>query len=114
MGRCRLAASPSERQTIKAHSDLRPRRSKRLAGQSIDGPFVHRDRTQGAVEVDRWPVPIENSPFQPRVSPLDRKAGEARLEPGTTKNQAGRVFPFTDTLRALGDHLLASGTTKTA
>jgi hypothetical protein len=32
---------------------------------------------------------------------VDRKAGEARLEPGTIKNQAGRVFPFTDALRTL-------------
>ena len=36
---------------------------------------------------------------------VDRKAGEVRLEPDTTKNRAGRVFPFTDALRTLLDAL---------
>ncbi len=48
-----------------------------------------------------WRVQSEILPLEWRH--VDRKAGEARLEPGTTKNQAGRVFPFTDTLRALID-----------
>jgi integrase len=32
---------------------------------------------------------------------VDMKAGEVRLEPGTTKNKEGRTFPFTADLRAL-------------
>ena len=32
---------------------------------------------------------------------VDLKAGEVRLEPGTTKNKDGRTFPFTSELRAL-------------
>jgi integrase len=50
-----------------------------------------------------WRVQSEILPLEWRH--VDRKAGEARLEPGTTKNQAGRVFPFTDTLRLLVDNL---------
>lgn len=49
--------------------------------------------------VTGWRVQSEILPLEWRH--VDRTAGEARLEPGTTKNQAGRVFPFTDTLRAL-------------
>ena len=30
-----------------------------------------------------------------------------RLDPGTTKNQAGRVFPFTETLHTMMDELWA-------
>ena len=30
---------------------------------------------------------------------VDLKAGEVRLDPGTTKNDAARVFPFTSALR---------------
>jgi integrase len=32
---------------------------------------------------------------------VDFKAGEVRLEPGTTKNKEGRTFPFTTELRTL-------------
>jgi integrase len=32
---------------------------------------------------------------------VDMKAGEVRLDPGTTKNREGRVFPFTAELREL-------------
>jgi integrase len=32
---------------------------------------------------------------------VDLKAGEVRLEPGTTKNKEGRTFPFTTELRTL-------------
>lgn len=46
-----------------------------------------------------WRVQSEILPLEWRH--IDRKAAEARLEPGTTKNQAGRVFPFTDVLQAL-------------
>jgi integrase len=51
--------------------------------------------------VTGWRIQSEVLPLEWRH--VDRKAGEARLEPGTTKNQAGRVFPFTDALRALMD-----------
>jgi integrase len=34
---------------------------------------------------------------------VDLKAGEVRLEPGTTKNKEGRTFPFTIDLKALID-----------
>lgn len=46
-----------------------------------------------------WRIQSEILPLEWRH--VDQKAEEIRLEPGTTKNQAGRVFPFTDTLRAL-------------
>jgi integrase len=55
--------------------------------------------------VTGWRVQSEVLPLEWRH--VDRKAGEVRLEPGTTKNQAGRVFPFTDTLRALLGELWA-------
>lgn len=48
-----------------------------------------------------WRIQSEILPLEWRQ--VDRKAEEARLEPGTTKNQAGRVFPFTDALRVLMD-----------
>jgi len=51
--------------------------------------------------VTGWRIQSEILPLEWRH--IDRKAGEARLEPGTTKNQAGRVFPFTDRLRELID-----------
>ena len=34
---------------------------------------------------------------------MDLKAGEVRLDPGTTKNDDGRVFPFTMELRRVLD-----------
>ena len=43
--------------------------------------------------VTGWRIQSEILPLEWRH--IDRKVGEARLEPGTTKNQAGRVFPFT-------------------
>jgi integrase len=46
-----------------------------------------------------WRVQSEILPLEWRH--VDQKAEEIRLEPGTTKNQAGRVFPFTDGLRSL-------------
>jgi integrase len=49
--------------------------------------------------VTGWRVQSEILPIEWRH--VDRGAGEVRLEPGTTKNQDGRVFPFTDDLRAL-------------
>src|SRR5262245_52062457 len=55
--------------------------------------------------VTGWRIPSEVLTLEWRQ--VDRVAGEVRLEPGTTKNQAGRVFPFTDTLRTLVDALWA-------
>jgi integrase len=49
--------------------------------------------------VSGWRVQSEVLPLEWRH--VDRQKEEVRLDPGTTKNQAGRVFPFTDTLREL-------------
>jgi integrase len=46
-----------------------------------------------------WRVPSEVLPLQWRQ--VDFTAGEIRLEPETTKNRDGRVFPMTDDLRSL-------------
>jgi integrase len=46
-----------------------------------------------------WRVQSEVLPLEWRH--VDRKTGEVRLDPGATKNQASRVFPFTDALRTL-------------
>jgi integrase len=51
--------------------------------------------------VTGWRIQSEVLPLEWRH--VDRQGGDVRLEPGTTKNQAGRVFPFTDTLRTLLD-----------
>lgn len=51
--------------------------------------------------VSGWRVQSEILPLEWRH--VDRQKGEVRLDPGTTKNQAGRVFPFTDTLRTVFD-----------
>jgi integrase len=52
-----------------------------------------------------WRVQSEVLPLEWRQ--VDRQTGEVRLDPGTTKNQAGRVFPFTEALRTLFDDLWA-------
>jgi len=46
-----------------------------------------------------WRIASEVLPLEWRN--VDFKAGEVRLDPGTTKNREGRVFPMTDDLRAL-------------
>ena len=46
-----------------------------------------------------WRITSEVLPLQWRH--VDFKAGEVRLDPGSTKNGEGRVFPFTDDLRRL-------------
>ena len=46
-----------------------------------------------------WRVPSEVQPLQWRQ--VDFTAGTVRLDPGTTKNREGRVFPMTAELRAL-------------
>jgi integrase len=48
-----------------------------------------------------WRIPSEVLTLQWRQ--VDFKAGEVRLDPETTKNREGRVFPMTDDLRALLD-----------
>jgi integrase len=46
-----------------------------------------------------WRIASEVLPLLWRQ--VDLKAGEVRLDAGTTKNREGRVFPFTDDLRVL-------------
>jgi integrase len=46
-----------------------------------------------------WRIPSEVLSLEWRQ--IDFKAGEVRLDPETTKNREGRVFPMTDDLRAL-------------
>ncbi len=46
-----------------------------------------------------WRVASEILPLEWRQ--IDFREGEIRLDPGTTKNREGRVFPMTDDLRAL-------------
>jgi integrase len=55
---------------------------------------------RGIVEfanVTGWRTPSEILPLEWRQ--VDMQAGEVRLDPGTTKNDDGRVFPFTSALR---------------
>jgi integrase len=47
--------------------------------------------------ITRWRTPSEILPLEWRQ--VDLKAGEVRLDPGTMKNDDGRVFPFTRELR---------------
>ena len=51
----------------------------------------------GFAYVTGWRTPSEILPLEWRQ--IDLKAGEVRLDPGTTKNDEGRVFPFTKELR---------------
>jgi integrase len=55
-----------------------------------------------------WRTPSEILPLEWRH--VDLKAGEVRLDPGTTKNGEGRVFPFTTELRRIleGQQRMAS------
>ncbi len=46
-----------------------------------------------------WRIKSEVLPLEWRQ--IDFKAGEVRLDPGTTKNKEGRTFPFTGDLRRL-------------
>src|SRR5262249_6242914 len=46
-----------------------------------------------------WRIPSEVLTLEWRQ--VDIKGGEVRLDPETTKNREGRVFPLTDDLRAL-------------
>jgi integrase len=49
--------------------------------------------------VTGWRTPSEILTLEWRQ--VDLKAGEVRLDPGTTKNSEGRVFPFTRELRQI-------------
>jgi integrase len=49
--------------------------------------------------VTGWRIKSEVLPIEWRQ--VDRERGEVRLDPGTTKNREGRVFPFTDELTRL-------------
>ncbi len=53
--------------------------------------------------VTGWRIQSEVLPMEWRQ--VDRQSGEVRLDPGRTKNKAGRVFPFTGALRTLFDEL---------
>ncbi len=58
-----------------------------------------------------WRTPSEILPLEWRQ--VDMKAGEVRLDAGTTKNGEGRVFPFTAELRrVLEDQLKVAETLK--
>jgi len=46
-----------------------------------------------------WRTPSEILPLE--WAQVDMQAGEVRLEPGATKNEEGRVFPFTTELRKI-------------
>jgi integrase len=53
-----------------------------------------------------WRIPSEVLPLEWRQ--VDLKGGELRLDPGTTKNDEGRVFPLTTELRRLLEEQKAS------
>ncbi len=52
-----------------------------------------------------WRIASEVLPLEWRN--VDFRAGEVRLDPGSTKNREGRIFPLTDDLRALLEAQLA-------
>ena len=52
--------------------------------------------------VTGWRVRSEIQPLQWRQ--VDLRTGEVRLDPGTTKNKQGRMFPITDALREILIH----------
>jgi hypothetical protein len=47
-----------------------------VAADAIHGPLIHRDRTQGLVEIDRSLVPVEHRPFEPSATTRDGDSGE--------------------------------------
>src|SRR5215467_4706218 len=49
--------------------------------------------------ITSWRTPSEILPLE--WAQVDMQAGEVRLEPGATKNEEGRVFPFTTELRKI-------------
>ncbi len=58
---------------------------------------VHMRAIVAFAHVTGWRTPSEILPLEWRQ--VDMKAGEVRLDAGTTKNGEGRVFPFTTELR---------------
>jgi integrase len=60
----------------------------------------------GFAYITGWRIPSEVLPLEWRQ--VDLKSGEVRLDPGTTKNQDGRVFPLTTELRQLLEDQKAS------
>ncbi len=60
---------------------------------------IHMRGVAQFASVTGWRTPSEILPLQWRQ--VDMKAGELRLDAGTTKNGEGRVFPFTAELRRI-------------
>ena len=60
---------------------------------------VHMQGVVAFAYVTGWRTPSEILPLEWRQ--VDMKAGEVRLDAGTTKNGEGRVFPFTTELRRI-------------
>ncbi len=58
---------------------------------------VHLQPVVDFASITGWRTPSEILTLEWRH--VDMKAGEVRLDPGTTKNDDGRVFPFTNALR---------------
>jgi integrase len=58
---------------------------------------AHMQGIASVAYITGWRTPSEILPLAWRQ--IDMKAGEIRLDPGTTKNDDGRVFPFTAELR---------------
>jgi integrase len=58
---------------------------------------AHMRGIAGFAYITGWRTPSEILPLEWRQ--VDMKSGEVRLDPGTTKNDDGRVFPFTTELR---------------
>src|ERR1700728_1134245 len=48
----------------------------RVAGQPLDGPLVHADGADGAVEADGGLVPVEDGPLEPAVAALGAQVGQ--------------------------------------
>jgi integrase len=62
---------------------------------------VHMRAVAEFAYITGWRTPSEILPLEWRQ--VDMKAGEVRLDAGTTKNGEGRVFPFTTELRRILD-----------
>ena len=59
----------------------------------------HMQGITGFACITGWRTPSEILPLE--WGQIDMQAGEVRLDPGATKNDEGRVFPFTTELRKL-------------
>jgi integrase len=80
-----------------------PARSGFFEREQYDAVVAHLPTEIGAVisfaYITGWRIPSEVLPLEWRQ--VDFDAGEVRLDPGTTKNGEGRVFPMTTDLRTL-------------